>query len=87
MVNPEVEAGRTTTKSRNEEDGGRIHITKRMVSEFGATLETGQPHTEESRARITSRMENDPAHAKRPRGKPDKAIGVRQTRALGCHAE
>ena len=41
-----------------------------MVSEFGATLGCkvclviGQPHTEEGRARITTRMENDPAHAK-----------------------
>ena len=40
-----------------------------MVSEFGATLGCrgrlviGQPHTEECRARITARMENDPAHA------------------------
>ena len=28
-------------------------------------LVIGQPHTEECRARITARMENDPAHAKR----------------------
>ena len=41
-----------------------------MVSEFGATLGCrgclviGQPHTEECRASITARMENDPAHAK-----------------------
>ena len=60
MVNPEVEAGPTLTKTRNEE----------MMSEFGATmgckgcLVIGQPHTE-CRARITTRMENDPAHAKR----------------------
>ena len=41
-----------------------------MVSEFGATLGCkgclviGQPHTEESRARMTTCMENDPEHAK-----------------------
>ena len=71
MVNLEVEAGPTTTKSRNEDDGRRIYITKKMVSEFGATsgckgcLEIGQPHTEECRAKITAKMEQDPAHAKR----------------------
>ena len=43
---------------------------RRMVSEFGATLGCkgclvmGQAHTE-CRARITTRMENDPSHAKR----------------------
>ena len=37
MVNTEVEAGPTTTKSSNEDNGRRIYITKRMVSEFGAT--------------------------------------------------
>ena len=41
------------------------------LSKFGATLGCrgclviGQPHTEECRARITARMENDPVHAKR----------------------
>ena len=70
MVNPEV-AGPTMTKIRNEENGRRIYITKKMVSGFGATLGCkgclviGQPHTEECRARITTRMENDLAHAKR----------------------
>ena len=68
MVNPEVEAGPTVTK---EENGRRLCIAKKMVSEFGATLGSkgclviGQPHTEECRARITTRIENDPAHAKR----------------------
>ena len=38
MVNPEVEAGRTVTKTRNEEHGRYIYITKKMVSEFEATL-------------------------------------------------
>ena len=44
---------------------------KKMVSEFGATLGCkgclviGQTRTEECRARITTRMEKDPAHAKR----------------------
>ena len=71
MVNPEVEAGPTVTKTRNEENVRRIYITKKMVSEFGATvgckgcLVVGQPHTEECRARITTCMENDLAHAKR----------------------
>ena len=70
MVNPEVEAGPTVTKTRNEENVRRIHITKTMVSEFGATLGCkgclviGQPHTEECPARITTCTENDPAHAK-----------------------
>ena len=42
-----------------------------MLSELGATLGCngclviGHPHTEECRARITTCMENDPAHAKR----------------------
>ena len=71
MVNPGVVAGTTTAKSRNEDNGRRICITKKMVSEFGATsgckgcLEIGQPHTEECRAKITAKMEQDPAHAKR----------------------
>ena len=44
---------------------------KKMVSEFGATfgcrgcLVIAQLDTEECRARITARMENDPVHAKR----------------------
>ena len=71
MVNPEVKAEPTTTKSRNEEYGRRIYITKKMVSEFGATLGCkgclmiGQPHTEECRARITARMKSDPVLAER----------------------
>ena len=70
MVSPEVEAGLTITKTRNEENVRRIYITKKMVSKFGATLVCrgclviGHPHTEECRARITTCMENDPAHAK-----------------------
>ena len=61
MVNP---AEPTATRTRNEENGRRINITKKMLSEFGATLGCrgclviGQPHTEECRARITARMEN-----------------------------
>ena len=57
MVNPEVEAGPTVTKTRNEENGRRTCITKKMVCEFGATLGCkgclviGQPHTEKCRAR------------------------------------
>ena len=67
MVNPEVEAGPTVTKTRNEENVRHIYITKKMVSELGTNgcLVIGQPHTEECRARITTCMENDPAHAKR----------------------
>ena len=62
LVNPQVESGPTTTKTRNEENGRRIYITKKMVSEFGATLGCkgclviGQPHTEECGARITTRI-------------------------------
>ena len=71
MVNPEVPAEPTATRTRNEENGRRIYITNKMVYEFGATLGCrdclviGQPHTEECQARITARMKNDPAHAKR----------------------
>ena len=71
MVNPDGVAGPTETRTRNEENVRRIYITKKMVSEFGATLGCedclviGQPHTEESWARISTGMENDPAHAKR----------------------
>ena len=71
MVNPEIPTEPTATRTRNEENGRHICITKKMVSEFGATLGCrgclviGQLHTEECRARITARMENDPAHAKR----------------------
>ena len=32
------EAGPTVMKTRNEENGRRIYITMKMVSEFGATL-------------------------------------------------
>ena len=56
MVNSEVEGEPTVTKSRIEEHGKRIRI---------ACLLVGQPHTEECRARITARMETDPALAKR----------------------
>ena len=71
IVNPEIPAEPTATRTRNEENGRRIYITKKMVSEFGATLGCRgclvirQPHTEECRARNTARMENDLAHAKR----------------------
>ena len=72
MVSPEVEAGPTVMEIRNEEKGRLIYVTKKMmVSEFGGKLGCkgclviGQPHTEECRARITTRTENDPAHAKR----------------------
>ena len=60
MVNPEVEAGPTVTKSRHEDNVRRFYITKKTVSEFGATLGCkgcsviGQPQTEECRARITT---------------------------------
>ena len=37
-LNPKVVAGPTTTKSRNEENGRHINITKKVVSEFGVTL-------------------------------------------------
>ena len=38
MVNPEVQAGPAVTNTRNEDNVRRIYITKKMVSEFGATL-------------------------------------------------
>ena len=38
IVNPEIPAEPTATRTRNEENGRRIYITKKMVSEFGATL-------------------------------------------------
>ena len=69
--NPEVEAGPTETKIRNEENDGRIYITKKMVSEFGVTMDCkdclliGQSHTEKYWVRIITHMENDSAHAKR----------------------
>ena len=53
------------TKTRNEENGRRMCITKKMVSEFGATsgckgcVVIGQLHTEECRARIATLTEND----------------------------
>ena len=71
MVNMEVKAEPAVTKSRNEEYGRRIYITKKMVSEFGAALGCkgrlmiGQPHTKKCRARITALMETDPVHARR----------------------
>ena len=71
IVNPEVPAEPTATRTRNEENGRRTNITKKMVSEFGVTLGcrgclvSGQPHTEECRARIAALTEKDPAHAKR----------------------
>ena len=66
MVKPEVVAEPTVVTTRK-----RRARREEMVSEFGATLGckgcllVGQPHTEECRARITARMESDPAHAKR----------------------
>ena len=71
MVNPEVPAEPTATRTRNEDNGRRIYITKKMVSEFGATLGCrgclviGQPQTQECGARIPARVENDLLHAKR----------------------
>ena len=38
MMNWEVPAEPTATRTRNEENSRRIYITKKMVSEFGATL-------------------------------------------------
>ena len=81
MVNPEVEARPTEKKTRNEENGRRTYITKKVTSEFGATwgckgcLMIGEPHTEECRARITARMESDPAHAKRLEDNLAKRVG------------
>ena len=92
MVNPEVEAGPTTTKPRNEENLRRPYMTKRMGSEFGATLgckaclEIGQPH-------IGVPSAQNQLDGKRPcirettRGNLGKSSRVRQTRAGGWHAE
>ena len=69
-VKPEVQAEPTAKRTRNEENGRSIYITKK-ASESGATLGCrgclviGQLHTEECRGKSTARMENDPVHAKR----------------------
>ena len=61
MLHPEVLAGPPRARAR-EELARRIYITKRMVTEFGATLgrrgcpEVGSPHSDECRARITAKM-------------------------------
>ena len=53
IASPSVEAGPTVTKTRHVESSRRIYITKKMASEFGATLGCkgclviGQLHTEE----------------------------------------
>ena len=84
MVNPEVKAEPTVTNPRNEEYGRRIYITKKMVSEFGATLGfkgcimIGQPHTEECRARMTARMDSDLAR-EAARRQPKQAKRIRKS--------
>ena len=56
MLILEIPAEPTATRTGNQQNGRRIHITMKMVSEFGATLGCrgclmiGQPHTEECRA-------------------------------------
>ena len=77
MVNPEIPAEPTARPARNEENGRRIHITKKMVSEFGATLVClviGQPQTEECRARITARIETCAREAARRQSEQEKRI-------------
>ena len=70
MVKTEVQAEPKATRTRNDENGRSIYITKK-ASESGATLGCrgymviGQLHTEECRAKIIAPMENDPVHAKR----------------------
>ena len=71
MVNPEVPAEPTATGTTNEENGRRIYMTKKMVSEFGATLGCrellGDRTT--SHGGMSSQDyrtdENDPVHGKR----------------------
>ena len=93
MVNPEVEAGPTVSKTRNEVNVRRIYITKEMVSEFGATLGCkgclviGQPHTEECRGRITTRMEHDSAHGKRPEDNLTRRSEFAKSGAGGCRTK
>ena len=41
MVNPEIPAEPIVTRTRNEENDRRINFTKRVVSDFGATLAAG----------------------------------------------
>ena len=87
-VNPEVLAKPTAMRTRNEENGRRIYISKKMVSEFGASLGckgclVGQPHTEESRARITERS----CDAKRLEDNQAQAKGIRQSGNHGCCAQ
>ena len=80
----------TATRSRNEENGRHIDMTKKMVSEFGATLgckgclEIRQPHTQECRARITAKMEQYPAHAKRLEQNATKRLEVVRSRSTCC---
>ena len=85
MANPEVKAEPTVTRTRNEEDGRRIYITKKTVPESRATVGCkgcfviGQSHAEDCRARITVRMENDPLHAKRLEDNLNKRNEIRQS--------
>ena len=89
MVNPEVEAGPTTTKTRNEDSGRRIYITKKMVSEFGATsgckgcLVIGQPHGEVPSQDHHMYGERS-CTRETSRSQLDPKSGIRQSRAGGC---
>ena len=80
----------TTTRSKNEENGRLINMTKKMVSEFGATLsckgchEIGQPHTQECRARITAKMEQHLAHAQRLEQNATKRLEVVRSWTTCC---
>ena len=89
MVNPEVDARPAVTKTRNDENGRRISITKKMVSEFGATLGCngclviGQPHTEECPApsdgrTATKRLgRQEAANTRAPSSSAGAAVDVR----------
>ena len=63
------ERGKRQTHPHHEEDGVRVRSDIRVARSV-----SDQPHTKECRARITTRRENDPAHAKRLEENPTKRV-------------
>ena len=92
-LNPKVEAGPTTTKSRNEENGRHIRITEKMVSEFGVT--TGLQGVPDDRTTTHKGVPSEDHHPNGKRScrreanrrKPTKRVEFRQSRAGGCRAQ
>ena len=66
---------------------------RKFVSEFGETLgcwccfAIRQLHTEECRARMTARMENDPAHREAAQGQSEQEKRIRHSGDDGCCAQ